>query len=904
MKLSSEHINYIIKDLYHRGIVLDDFQQELVDHIAACVEKEMEDGKKFIDAYHQVLKSFGHTAGLRKVQWQSLQSGNQKTIFMLKNYFTVAVRNLKKHRFYTFINVAGLAIGIASCMVIVLFVLHELSFDRFHQNADRIYRVNTEIKFGGNHFNLATSNAPVADIFVQTYPQIQSSVRLRNWGPRFVKSDQRSENFKEPNVVWADSTFFKIFSIPVLEGDPATALSEPNTVAISRKMAAKYFPGGNAIGQVLIFPDNWSHKVTVVYEDMPSNSHFYFDILVAMAGLDEAKSVSLIGGGDFTTYLLLNEDAEAKVLETKLPGIVEKYIVPQMANVLGGDFTIEKFHAAGNKWEYTLMPLADIHLYSDLLGELGPNGDITYVYLFSAIALFILAIACINFMNLSTARSANRAKEVGVRKVMGSLRSHLIRQFLIESILLSILSFILAIVVAYLFLPVFNDLAQKRLALPLNDPWFYGILVIASVLVGIMAGLYPSLFLSAFKPVNVLKGQLSLGIKSGRVRSTMVVFQFMISIFLLIGTITISEQLSFIQNRKIGFEKDQIIIVNDAHLLGKKIESFKEEILQYNFIKSGTISGYLPVSGTWRSHNTFFKEGVQPNQEGLDDMVNLQAWHVDSDYIKTLGMKIKLGRDFSTHFPSDSTAVILNEAAVKRFGFEDPLRKKVSTFGGNKPDGTPDPEQIETWTIIGTVEDFHFESLRENIGPLALFINEENNGNVSFRFETANTQNVILTIEKLWKHFAPGQPFQYSFLDEDFGKMYASEQRLGKIFAIVAGLAIVIACLGLFALTAFTAEQRTKEIGIRKVLGASVGSIVILLSKEFGKLIVIAFALSAPIAWFAIDWWLKDYTYKVDVGIEMYLLAGAFAFLIAWLTMGYQSIKAANSNPVNSLRSE
>lgn len=903
MKVGSDHINYIIKDLFYRGIVLDDVQDELVDHIIECVEREMADGKKFIDAYHVVLKSFGHTSGLRKIQQQTLTSRNQKTVFMIKNYFIIALRNLKSHRFYTSINVIGLAIGIASCMIIVQFVLNELSYDRFQLNHDRILRVNTEIKFGGNHFRLATANAPLAEILAETFPEIETTVRLHNWGSRLVKSIHQPENFKE-SMIWADSTFFKIFSIPVLEGDPQTALSEPNTVAISRKMAAKYFRDGNAIGKSLIFPDNWNHKVTAVFEDMPSNSHLHFDILIAMAGLEEAKSASLIGGGGFTTYLLLKEGTDAKGLEAKLPGIVEKYVAPQIANVVGGDFTMEKFKAGGDKWAYSLTPLTDIHLYSDLLEELEPNGDITYVYLFSAIAIFVLAIACVNFMNLSTARSANRAKEVGIRKVMGSLRSHLIRQFLIESILLSIFSFVLAIVVAYLCLPLFNDLAQRKLLIPIGNPAFYTILLVAAILVGAAAGLYPSFFLSAFKPVNVLKGQFSRGMKSGTIRSTMVVFQFVISIFLIIGTITINRQLTYIQNKKIGFKKDQIIIVNDAELLGNNIRSFKEEVLRHNFIKSGTISGYFPVAGHWRSGDTFFKEGVQPSQDALEEMVNIQTWHIDQDYIKTLGMKIKSGRDFSVQFSSDSSAVIVNEAAVKRFGFDDPIGKGVTTFGRTKPDGTPDPASIKTWKIIGIVEDFHFESLRQNIAPLGFFLNKQTNGRAAFRFEAHDAQDVIRIIEEHWKKLAPGQSFQYSFLDEDFGRMYVSEQRLGKIFAIFASLAIVIACLGLFALTAFTAEQRTKEIGIRKVLGASVSSIVVLLSKEFGKLILIAFIISAPIAWYAIDWWLKDYTYKVEIGVGMYLLAGVSALLIAWITMGYQSIKAASSDPVKSLRSE
>ncbi|MBL7858996.1 MAG: ABC transporter permease [Cyclobacteriaceae bacterium] len=818
---------------------------------------------------------------------------------MFRNYITIALRNLTKQRFYTVINIAGLATGIAACMVILLFVIHELSFDKHHQKAHRIYRMNGEIKFGGNHYKLAVAPAPLAETLVHDYPEVESAVRFRSRGSYLIKKSETSDNIKEHNVIWTDSTFFKIFTVPVVQGNANSALKEPNSIAISEMIANKFFPEGNALNQTLILDNRWPMKVTAVYADMPETGHFAFDILISLSGLDEAKSSNFLSN-NFNTYILLKDGADAKALEAKLPGLVMKYIGPQAAEILGGEFTMEKFQASGNKLEYTLMPLRDIHLHSDLTAELRANGDITYVYLFAAIALFILAIACINFMNLSTARSSNRAKEVGVRKVMGSLRSHLVRQFLMESILLSLLSFILGVAIAYLFIPVFNDLSLKHLSLPFNDPAFYLILLLATLCVGILAGLYPSLFLSAFKPVNVLKGHVALGMKSGIIRSALVVFQFVISIFLVIGTITVQRQLDYIQHKKIGFEKDQVIIIQDAYALQKNLQSFEDEILKNSFIQSGTITGFLPVH-SWRSDNTHWPEGSQPTQE---NMVGLQSWQVDHDYIKTLGMNIKLGRFFSPEFPSDSAAVVLNESAIRQFGFtEEPLGKKIATFTDNNPDGSPDQNSIRAYTIIGVVEDFHFESLKQNITPLGLYL-QKSNGNVIFRFEAKNTQDVIQSIEKTWKELAPGQPFQYSFMDEDFSRMYDNEQRLGKTFAVFAGLAIVIACLGLFALTAFTAEQRTKEIGIRKVLGASVSSIVFLLSKEFGKLIIIAFVLASPLAWLAVDWWLKNYTYKVEIGILVYILAGGFAFLIAWLTMGYQSIKAATSNPVQSLRSE
>lgn len=911
MKLTDEHINYIIKDLNYRGIVLEGFQDEVIDHVCSAVETEMDkvrlpdgQGKRFIDAYHEVLKSFGSTSGLRKTQQQTLKSENQKAKIMLRNYLTIAWRNLRRHSFYSLINIIGLAIGVAACLVIVLFIIDELGYDSYNTKANRIYRIDAEIKFGGNHFKMAYRGPREAYALMQDYPEIESTIRFRNSGSYLVKPANGTENFKEKNVIWADSTFFRIFSVNVLEGNPTTALKEPASIAISKKIADKYFPGTSALGQSMILDNKYNAKVTAVFEDIPAASHFHFDILVSMVGdwpiAREAQSSSYMNE-DFNTYLLLKEGADAKALESKLPGFLEKYMGPQLAEALGGDFTMKKFNASGNKYEITLRPLMDIHLHSDIRGEFEQNGNIAYVYLFGTIAVFILVIACINFMNLSTARSSNRAKEVGVRKVMGSMRSHLVRQFLTESMLITLFSFVLSLGLAYLFLPAFNNLSLKHLQLPLGNPYFYLILFGAVIFIGMMAGLYPSFFLSAFKPVNVLKGHVALGMKSGFIRSTLVVFQFVISVFLTIGAITVNRQLNYIQNKKLGFEKDQVIIVHDAYALRpNNVQAFKDEVLKISSIESGTVSGYVPVESdwVWRSYSSVWKEGSPPTTE---NMVSFQRWGADHDYIKTFRLKIKKGRDFSPEFPSDSAAVVLNETAVKRLGLgEDPIGKKISTF---MEDEHLDPDRTLSWTVIGVVDDFHFSSMKQSILPLGLFL-AKSDGSVNFRFKPDKTHEIIQSIEKVWKQLASGQPFQYSFLDEDFERMYQSEQRLGKIFALFAGLAIVIACLGLFALTAFTAEQRTKEIGIRKVLGASVSSIVLLLSKDFGKLILIAFVVSAPMAWYAVNWWLESYTYKTEIGVPVYLLAGALAFTIALVTMSYQSIKAAGTNPVESLRTE
>lgn len=817
---------------------------------------------------------------------------------MLKNYFTVAIRNLRKQGFYSFINVAGLSIGVAVCFIILLFVFNEVSYDKHFKNADRIFRLHSEINFGGNHYNMTYGPAPMAAQLASDYPEVKAAIRFRQRGSYLVK--RTTENIREEKVIWTDKDFFKIFKLPVLSGDPEKALAEPNSIAISERIAKKFFPNENALGQTLILDNEINAKITAIYQNMPDNSHFHFDILIAMEGLEEAKT-PIWFSNNFQTYLLLREGSSAVDLENKLPDLVLKYIMPQAIQMLGGEFTPEKFKAAGNKMEYALQPLLDIHLKSSLMGEFEPNFDINYIYIFSAIAVFILLLACINFMNLSTARSASRAKEVGIRKVMGSFRSHLMGQFLAESTLLSIISFLLALGLAYLMLPLFNQLSGRELFIPFAEVKLYGSLFLAALVVGLMAGIYPAFFLSAFKPVVVLKGSGSKGMKSGFIRSSLVVFQFTVSILLVIGTIAVFKQLNYIQTKNLGFNKDQVIMVDDSYALADKRQTFKDEVKQNANILNATISGYLPVSGTWRSDTPWWAEGKEVAQE---NMVSLQNWRGDYDYIKTMGMVIKDGRDFSTEFPSDSTAVILNEAAAKAFNFNgEIIGSKIQSYFDGK-DGAPDKDKLQSLSVIGVVENFHFESLKQNVAPVMIFLSKKPDGYISFRFQSQNTQEIISMIETKWKAMAPGQPFTYYFLDERFGNMYAAETRLAKVFGIFAGLAVLIACLGLFALTSFTAEQRTKEIGIRKVLGASVTGIVLMLSKDFGKLVLIAFVLAAPLAWFGIDWWLKDYTYKTEIGVSLFLLSGLMAFFIAWITMSFQSFRAASNDPVKSLRSE
>ncbi|GAA0878608.1 ABC transporter permease [Algoriphagus jejuensis] len=818
---------------------------------------------------------------------------------MLKNHLLIALRNLKKHKFYSAINILGLSVGVAVCMIISLFVVNEISYDRHFANAERIYRVHSDIIFGGNHWDMVLAPAPMAEVLPEDFPEVEAAVHFRSRGSYLVRKQNESNNIKEDGVIWAGKDFFKVFDLAVLQGTADGALSEPNTMAISQKAADKYFPGQEAVGKSLTLDHDQEFRITAVYEDIPENSHFHFDFLLAAAGLDEAKRIVWLSN-NFQTYLLLREGANAAALEEKFDHLIKKHIEPEIAQLFGEGAGVNDLVNAGGKLEFSLQPLLDIHLKSDLMGEFEPNFNITYVYLFIAIALFILVIACINFMNLSTARSANRAKEVGIRKVMGSFKFHLIRQFLMESMVISSVAFILAIPAVALALPVFNELAGRNLSVPFSEVAFYGVLLMGAVVTGVLAGIYPAFYLSGFKPIEILKGKVSLGMRSGMIRSSLVVFQFSISIILIIATMMVFKQLDYIQNKKIGFNKEQVITVDDVYALQDNRQAFKDEVLKNSMMESGTLTGYLPVSGTWRSDSPWWSEGKDPKQ--TENLVSTQNWEVDYDYIKTLGMNIIEGRDFSLEFPSDSNAVILNETAVRNLNFVgNPIGQKIYSLA--------DGEQLNmdattAKTVVGIVENFHFESLKENIGAVMIFLSEKPTGIASFRFHSQDTEAVTAHLEATWNRFAPGQPFNYSFLDDRFGNMYASEVRLGKVFGIFAGFAILIACLGLFALAAFTAEQRTKEIGIRKVLGSSVGSIVVLLSKEFTKLVLIAFVIASPLAWWAVQSWLADYEFKTEIGWAVFLGAGLFALVIALATISFQSVKAATSNPVNSLKSE
>jgi putative ABC transport system permease protein len=813
---------------------------------------------------------------------------------MLKSYLIIAWRNLIRNKTFSIINIVGLAIGLACFVMISLYVLDELSYDRFNVNADRIYRINSDIRFGGGELHASVSSDMTGQLLKKDYPQVEQYTRIYNSsGYKLIKKGD--SYIKEPNVANVDSTFFDVFTFPAIAGDTRTALNDPNTVIVTESTAKKYFGTTDVIGKTVETPvgnnKNDVYKITAVIKDMPKNAHFNYDFLFSMKNANYKFGQLL--SHNFHTYLLLAKGTDYKVFEKKFDDYINRYVLPniqQFAKIK----SMDEFKNAGNKLEYSLIPMTKIHLYSDYQYELAANSNIQYVYIFGAVALFILLIACINFMNLTTARSAKRAKEVGIRKVLGTERKELILQFLSESVLMVFLSLIIAVGIAWIALPMFDHIANKSIHISdLFSPVLLLLLITLAIIVGLIAGSYPAFFLSGFKPVEVLKGKLKMGSKSGGLRSVLVVFQFATSIFLIIGTIVIYKQLHFIQTKDIGFNKDQVLIINDAYGLGNNnIDVFKNDLLKSSGVQTGTVSSYLPVDNSSRSDRSFFTEPVMDLKNGLD----MQYWNIDPDYINTMGMKIVKGRNFSKEFLSDSNAIIINETTEKNLNRKDPINTKLYLSDDNN--------KLTAYNIIGVVKNFNYESLHQNIGPLSFMLGKSGGGFVAFKVNPANINSIINQAENKWKALAPGMPFSYRFLDDSFNEMYDAEQRIGKIALIFSVLAIAIACLGLFGLATFIAEQRTKEIGIRKVLGASLSGIVQLLSKDFVKLVFIAFIIAAPLGWYFMHKWLQDFVYRINISWWIFLLAAGLAIFIALATVSFQAIKTALMNPVKSLRAE
>lgn len=818
---------------------------------------------------------------------------------MLKTYLKIAFRSLMKNRLVSAINVLGLAVGIATCTIIGLYVLDESSYDRFWKNSDRIYRVTLDAKIGDDLLHEASVMAPVAQTIKDELPEIEASTRVIK--VREETKIRMGENvLRKGTTAFVDSNFFEVFDLPFVSGDPKTALDRPNTLVITELQAKALFDNKNPINQVIQLEDigyyssefydlAGDYTITGVIRDMPRNAHFHFDMLASMHGNADAKNQSWLSGS-YVTYLLLNKGADPFQVESKLPALTKKHLETQMKQGLG--LSYEEFFERGNYVFLKLQAITDIHLnplYTGK-GDFEPGGDRQTVLIYCAIAVFMLLIACINFMNLSTAGASQRVKEIGVRKVMGSDKRHLIFQFLAESLVAVSIAMILGGVMAKVALPFFNNFAEKSLVMrSLLEPEVVLALGTMLLLVTLLAGGYPAFFLSSFKPIESLKKKIAT---RGRVgfRSTLVVFQFAISVVLTIGALVVSQQMSYIQNRDLGYDRSQLIVLRNAGLLGEHLDVFRDKLRADPRVKSVTKSAYIPSGPTDTSNQSLSSKD--------DPTTGFRMVHygIDEEYIPTMGMEILAGRNFSQDFGSERYNIVINQTAARELGIaEDPIGKVFEQLTDNEGGR----EEVR---VIGVVKDFVSKSLRDPIRPLMMVYNPYNS--LILKVEGGDLRGLLADMEKTWAEFNSGEAFHYAFLDELYNETYRQEAKMGSFLTVLALMTIFVACLGLFGLVTFTAEQRVKEIGIRKVLGSTVSQIVGMLAKDFVKLVVISIVIAFPAGYFFMDTWLQNFAYHIDIAWWIYALAAVLTLLIAFGTICLRSVSAALRNPVESLRSE
>ena len=809
---------------------------------------------------------------------------------MLKSYITIALRNLVKNKIYSFINIAGLAIGITCCFLILAHVQDELSYDKFHKDAKNIYRVALKRLYPTHTTFYAIIPHSFASVMADDYPEVEQAVRLfSNQNTNLFRyEDDKGEIhlYEENQFMLADSNFFNIFTVPIIKGDKYTALHGANNIVITEEIAKKYFGDTNPIGKI-ITTNQTDFKITAVCENIPENSHFDFDMIAGLGTFPFFNTLNFTGFSAYT-YLKLKDNSNPALLEEKFPDMVLKYAAPQIEQSM--DIAYKQYQANGHGYQYFLQNLTDIHLQSNMEAEMKVNGSLSQVYIFISISIFILLLACINFMNLATARSAERAKEVGVRKALGSLKKQLIAQFLTESVIISLLSLVLALVMISFVLPYFNNLAGKSINIDYSNINIIGGLILFSILVGLLAGIYPAFIISSFNTISVIKGQLKSGGKGTILRNGLVVFQFFISIILITGTLIVYKQMHYMQTTDLGYEKENIVVIEGIGNLGNKLETFKNELNKISGVSNVAFSSAMP------GQPFFFGSSFIP-EENSEALVT-KTMVMDEDFQETMGIEVIEGRGFDKAF-NDSASIILNEAAVKALGINNPIGSKITSRNNN-------PVNNVTYTIIGITKDFHFQSLKESISPLVIVspAGQNNFGFLAVRINGTKLQNTLISIENLWKEFVRETPFKHSFFEENMKAQYISDRRFGEVFMVFASLAIIIACVGLFGLAAYTASLKTKEIGVRKVLGASIAGIILMLTGKFTKLVIIAFIMAIPITYYLMDWWLSSFAYKTEMGIFPFLVAGLSALGIAIFTVSYQSIKAAIVNPVKSLKSE
>lgn len=808
---------------------------------------------------------------------------------MVKDLIKHSIRSFGRQKGYVLINILGLSIGIACSLLISLYVMYELSYDKYNDKAGRIYRVILDGKIGGQEVTGSFTASPVGPTMLTDFPEVEDFTRLNVWGETIIKYNEK--NFTEDSYIEVDSSFFKIFSIPLVRGNIDDVLNAPNKLVLSESTAKKIFGSEDPMDKMLkVGNDTALYKITGIFEDIPGNTHFKANIIGSFLSNPRANDNYWLSNS-FNTYLLLKEGADFKEVDKKIPDMIVKYLGPLIQQAVG--ISIEEFLSQGNRYSMFLQPLVKIHLQPEVMQDTKPANDPKYLYIFASIAILIIVIAAINFMNLSTAQAAKRAKEVGIKKVSGSSKWLLIQQFLSESLILSFISLIVAVFIIELSLPYFNNLLQVSLDLSYTSNWYtLPALIVITVFVGFLAGTYPAFYLSAFKPVLVLKGSIKDSMKNGKLRSILVILQFSISITLIIGTTIMYRQINYMQNKNLGFNKEQLLVIRRAEVIGNKIKSFKEELLKLNGVNKVSASTALPAHNN--NNNGHVVEGRR------EEVLLLETNWVDYDYLETLGLTMAEGRFFDRNYPTDKYAVVLNEKAVKHYNFSPALGTRFLRGDDNNPDS------VEFAPVIGVVKDFHFRSLQEEITPyIFIFKDEDNNwGFVTVRITSENIKGTIKSIENVWREFSNNDPMQYFFLDESFNELYKEEARNSKLAIIFTLLAILIAALGLFGLTSFTVEQRTKEIGVRKAMGANVISIFYLIAKEIVLLIGVATLIAWPLIYYVAKNWLQNYHYRISLNVFDFLIGFVVAILITLITISYRTIKSAKANPVNSLRYE
>ena len=810
---------------------------------------------------------------------------------MLKNYLKIAFRNLGKYKFISFINLFGLTVGLTCCLLITTYILNELSYDRYNKNAENIYRVTRDFnnEDGVVSLRLSTISPPFGYYLPTDFPEIQKMTRLLDNGIMPLRYKDKLIN--EQNVFNADENLFDVFSIKVLKGNPKTALAGPFSVMLTPETAKKYFGDEDPINKVMRANNQFDVKVTGIYEAFPANSHMHPGMLVSFNTLKDSavygeKNLETNwGNNSFFTYILLPPHYDTRNMLARFPSFIDK----RMANQEYVGKRASKYTKLG------LQKLTDIHLRSHTDYEAEPNGDMKRVYIFSAIALFILLIACINYMNLSTARSTLRSREIGIRKVVGALRKELVFQFLSESVLLSWVAIILALGLLYVALPWLNKISGQQLSTSILMRWQILVpLFLTPFIVGVLSGIYPALFMSSFQPVKTLKGLFKVGGSSISFRRVLVVTQFAISIILIIATAIVFQQLHYMQKKSLGFDKEHIVVMPYNNSLNDKYESFRTQLLANSNFKNLTRTSRIPTGRLLDDMGAYTLSGDSMKATNTD----IKFVSVDYDFVPTYGIQMAAGRNFSREYGTDTASFVLNESAIKALGWKTPDAVGKDFKYGNR-----------TGHIIGVIKDFHFESMHQSIVPLVLVMFPPSfnfYNNVSIKFSGNNIPAALSHLESTWKRTVPEIPYQYTFLDENFDKLYKTEQRQGNIFTIFACIAIFIACLGLFGLSAFAISQRIKEIGIRKVLGANISTIVTLLSKDFLKLVFISAIIAFIVAGYAMNNWLKDFAYRIDLKSHwwVFAIAAIAALLIALATISFQAIRAAVANPVKSLRTE